>query len=282
MKGKWVKSFIVALAIVFAVGFSAEYVGAKGASSFGGGGGRSSGFSSGGGRSSRFSSGGGVKASSPSPTGFSSKGTPSAQPAQPTQSGGFSSKSTGAATTQDAGKGSSFSTEVGKGAASAHQQKPQTGTYDRHSSASSSSNRYYGGGTRTRVVVEHRYTVAPSGWTPTYVYWGGYHPVAQYVNLIYQIEMLKTISDMQQRQALMAQIQQDPNYAKWKAENSQLANENAELKKQLAEIDATPVSYDDQEPAKPVKKGSNFWWWVFGIAALGGFGYIGYRLIKIN
>jgi len=86
------------------------------------------------------------------------------------------------------------------------------------------------------------------------------------------------MTDMNQRNQVMSDIKADPNYEKWrKSEADKLAQENKELKEQLAAVDSAKAESVSTTPtstasAAPVKKSSgwSWFWWFLIIGGLAG------------
>lgn len=276
MRSCFKKSLSVFVLLTFLMG--ASFADAAG-SSFSGGGRSSSGFSSS--KPSTSFSTPKPSMSTPSPSVSKPSGNAYAGPAAPTMSkppAAFSNSSGSTAGAPQQKTGSAFGGANPATQQPAVQPKPSTsGSY------SAPAPRYnareyttYNPNTRTIIIREQ-----PSGWTPRY--YGGTVVVnnnPSYLALWWQMEMLESIHDRNERDALMRQMQANPEYGNWRNEANKLAGENAALKAQLNHVDHPDqaVTVSAAETGSPAKKSGSHWFlWILLICAIGGGAYLLFR-----
>jgi len=238
---KFNKKFVVLIAALFLLTSTICYAKGGGSSSFSSGGGgksSSSGFSSSKSSSSPSTSSSPSKSTSPGFT--NSSGAKASVPAAPTETN----------------KSSAFSSGVNSGVNNQPAPKPPVTSSSQPFPSPSV------GYSQNRSVT--RVYIAPPTYYPSYVYMGGYTPAANMINLWYQMEMLKTIQDVNERQRIMMEMKSDPNYNKWKSEAAAQAAENKILKEELDKVNFGI----EKLPVQPtvVNKTSSFAW--FGIVVL--------------
>lgn len=114
--------------------------------------------------------------------------------------------------------------------------------------------------------------------------------MGDFIDIWWKMEMLKTVTDMNQRNQMMSDIKADPNYEKWrKSEADKLAQENKELKEQLAAVDSAKAESVSTTPtdtasSAPVKKsgGLGWFWWLVIFCGIAGLGWWGWRRLNKN
>ncbi len=173
------------------------------------------------------------KPSSPS-TGWSSTPKPSTPSSPSSPSTGWSSSAGNTAAPKDSGK-SSFSSS-----GSLFSSKPSTPSYTPKYTPPSSgyTPRYYNGTSYGRSY--------DSSGSPIIINQGpglGY----SMIDLWWKMELLDTLRDRGERDAVIREMRSNPEYAKWKEEAAKVSDENAELKKKLQDLEEENKTVKDIE-----------------------------------
>jgi hypothetical protein len=243
-------------------------------------GGKSS-FSSGSSKSFSSSSSGASKSyssgGSNSTSGWSSKSsnsTPTPSVAPKSSTGGWTSSSSQKEATTKPSSESRWTTSSGESASATKESTSKTSVFGSSGSAVSK--------------YEPKYT-PPTDYRPKYYYGSpGYQgsssgpiiinsgpgPVASMFDIWWKFQLLDTLTDRRERDNVIKELRNNPEYEKWKEEAGNLSKENVELKEKLQQFENENQNIKEEDSF-------SYMGWFFSIIGIMSLIIIGFVFVKI-